>query len=318
MKFHTLFYLLFSIPLIFAQTASMVGPIGGINTNNFGIGIMYRKHLNNYFYLEGAYSMPCLAGYESIMIPNSSPTNFETKYYWTYGSFGLNLGVNSADYRPRKHNIGFSAGFNRVFGPDEYTTGTIFGASLNYSCLLSNHWNLELTGGIGALRDFEETYTIPIFGVKYSKTYSKYLKNIPKEDRIPLFNPQPPDYRTVITASAGVSPLGIGLSIQQYFTGFMALELGLGPLSANTNLKIYPINGFDGIIDPYIGADMGLSWFEELVPLNYFMFGLEIKPRFGGYENGYRFGIDVGPIVYYGEAFLGLNLRLSKAFNDRF
>jgi hypothetical protein len=197
------------------------------------------------------------------------------------------------------------------------SSGNIIGGSVNYSFLLRNHWNIELNAGIGVLKDFEESYAIPIFGVRYSKVNSAKLAKIPKEERIPLFNPQPPDYRTVLTASLGVSPFLFGISIQQYLNRFIAIEGGLALLAANANLKIYPLNGFDGIIDPYIGADIGYSWL-EFVPMIYFPVGIEIKPRFGGYENGFRFGIDFGPWVYDGEGIIGLNLRLSKAFNDRF
>jgi hypothetical protein len=311
MKYLVSYFLLFSYSYSFTQYASSVGAIGGANTNNFGLGIMYRQHLSDYFYLEGAVSLPCITGNGYIDI-YSPPV-----YYWSTTTLGLNAGFNLFNYEPLKHNFGFSAGCSKIYGTKE-SAGRIIGGSITYSYLLSNHWNIELNAGVGVLKDFEESYTIPVFGVRYSKVYSKKLAEIPKEERVPLFNPQPPDYRTVLTASIGVNPILFGLSIQQYLNRFMAIEAGLGLLSANANLKIYPLNGFDGIVDPYIGADIGYSWFDEFVPLTYFPIGLEIKPRFGGYETGYRFGIDIGPFVYDGEGFLGLNLRLSKAFNDRF
>ncbi|MBM3452796.1 MAG: DUF3575 domain-containing protein [Bacteroidetes bacterium] len=309
MKFIATFYLLFSVSQLFSQTTSLLGPIAGLNTNNYGLGVMYRKHLSDHFYLEGAVSLPCIVGY--------GYENSFIGYNWSYTTLGLNAGFNLFDYEPLRHNFGLSAGISQVYGANKETSGRLIGGSLTYSYLLNNHWNIELNAGLGMLTDFEESYPIPVFGLRYSKVHSNKLEKIAKEERVPLFNPQPPDYRTVVTASVGVSPMLFGLSIQQYFTGFIALEGGLGLLSANANLKIYPLNGFDGIIDPYLGAEIGYSWF-EFVPLNYFMLGLEIKPRFGGYESGYRFGIDVGPFTYGGDGFLGLNLRLSKAFNDRF
>jgi hypothetical protein len=309
MKYVVSFFLLFSFSFSFTQYASSVGAIGGLNTNNFGLGVMYRKHLSDYFYLEGAVSLPCIVGY--------GYENSFIGYNWSTTTLGLNAGFNLFDYEPSRHNFGLSAGISQTYGTKE-TIGSIIGGSLTYSYLLSNHWNIELNAGLAMLNDMEESFTIPIFGVRYSKVFSKKLAEIPREERVPLFNPQPPDYRTVVTASIGVNPILFGLSIQQYLNRFMAIEAGLGLLSANANLKIYPLNGFDGIVDPYIGADIGYSWFDEFVPLTYFPIGLEIKPRFGGYETGYRFGIDFGPFVYDGEGFLGLNLRLSKAFNDRY
>lgn len=309
MKFIASLYLLFSVSQLFSQTASLVGPIAGLNTNNYGLGVMYRKHLSNYFYLEGAVSLPCIVGY--------GYDNSFWGYNWSTTTLGLNAGFNLFDYQPLRHNFGLSAGMSQVYGVNKETSGRVIGGSLTYSYLLRNNWNIELNAGLGMLTDFEESYPIPVFGLRYSKVYSNKLEKIPKEERVPLFNPQPPDYRTVVTASVGVSPMLFGLSIQQYFTGFMALEGGLGLLSANANLKIYPLNGFDGIIDPYLGAEIGYSWF-EFVPLNYFMLGLEIKPRFGGYESSYRFGLDFGPYSYDGDGFIGFNLKLGYAFNDRF
>ena len=313
MRKFNFFFLLLTNVLIFAQNGQLIGISAGMNSNIYGVGLNYRKNLTKNFYLEGAAGLPMYVGYDSEFDPSTGM--FSTVNYWTIGSLGANAGVNFLPYKVRKSNFGLSGGYCRTFGPS-FAASNFYGGSLNYSYLLKNHWNLEINLGYLMIQDFEETYSSPLFGIKYSRLMG--IKDLPEREELLTHSYEPPDYRTVLFGSIGTSQL-LGVGIQQYFSPYIAGELGIGLFTAHSGLKIYPLYGYDGYLDPYIGGEFGIFYFDDLYFNNYASIGLELKfDDFLGYPNGIRIGLDGGPRIFDGELFLGGNLRLGIAFNDRF
>jgi hypothetical protein len=298
---------------VFSQNGQLIGVAAGLNSNIYGIGVNYRKNLTRNFYLEGAVGLPMYVGYDSQFDPATGL--FNTVYYWTIGSIGANAGVNFLPYKLGKSNFGLSGGYCKTFGPS-FAVANFYGGSFNYSFLLRNHWNLEFNLGYLMIQDFEETYSAPLIGIKYSKVMG--IKGLPEPEKLLFPSYEPPDYRTILFGSIGTSQI-LGVGLQQYFSPYIAGELGIGLFTAHTGLKIYPLYGYDGYLDPYVGGEFGILFFDGLYYNNYFNVGLELKfDDFLGYPYGFRIGLDGGPSLFDGDLIFGGNLRIGLAFNDRF
>jgi hypothetical protein len=313
-------FIFFSFPSpLISQKPYFLGSAAGLNSNSFGISFNYKQHLNTKFFVEGAFSLPMLTGYETInYIDPAVPFYPSTKihYLWSYSALGFNIGYNFFDYKIQKSNLGIALGGARVFS-DKLNSFNLIGASVNYSYLLSNLWNFEVNAGLNFLYDFEGTYPVPLLSIKYSKLFG--LPDLAQSSNPgnPFITYELPDFRTVTYISAGLSGSLLEIGLQQYLNRYSSLELGIGFFAAGANTKFYPLNGYDGILDPFVGFTAGINWLDGGIPYYYIPFGLEFKPFFNGYETGLRISIDSGPL-YFDDWTPGINLRLGYAFNDKY